>query len=144
MGNSLLQNKRSGFSMNELLIAIVPAVVAFIGAIWKSNSDLKKQQLQHEAKISEIKLEAAERREEDRKLLESRIKELKAETDEELRKADAELNRKFLERFTNPMDLAEQIEGLSRGLESIPKLQEQMDTLEREKEKRQSQRGWKR
>src|SRR5690625_3403333 len=88
--------------MKEILISVGPALLAFIGAIIKSKYDLKKQELQHDAKLAEIRTEAAEKREEANRRFEERIKEIKAETDEELRKADAELERKFLENFTSP------------------------------------------
>src|SRR5690625_5500418 len=87
--------------MKEILISVGPALLAFIGAIIKSKYDLKKQELQHDAKLAEIRTEAAEKREEANRRFEERIKEIKAETDEELRKADAELERKFLENFTD-------------------------------------------
>ena len=130
--------------MNEILIGIVPAILAFAAAIWKSKSDLDKQKLVNEAEIAKIKVEAAREREQDRERFEDRLKEMKAETDEELRKADAQVERNFLDNFTNPVTLLEQMEGLSKGLEAMPMLQEQMDALEKAKQTQQSQKGWKR
>lgn len=128
--------------MEEILVSSIPALLAFLGAMIKSKSDLKKQELQNDAKIAEIKAEAAEKREEDRNRFEDRLKEIKAETDEELRKADAALERKFLDNFTNPDNLFEQMEGLSKGIEAIPKLQEKMESVKKQQQKKQSQRGW--
>lgn len=125
--------------MEEILIAVVPALLAFLGAVWKSNNDLKKQEIIHNAKIAEIKAEAAEKREQESKRFEERLKELKTETDEALRKADAEIDRKFMENFTNPTDLANQIEGLTKGIGMLPKLEDMMDDVK----KRQSRKGWK-
>lgn len=125
--------------MEEILIAVVPALLAFLGAVWKSNNDLKKQEIIHNAKIAEIKAEAAEKREQESKRFEERLKELKTETDEALRKADAEIDRKFMENFTNPTDLANQIEGLTKGIGMLPKLEDMMDDVK----KWQSRKGWK-
>lgn len=65
---------------------------------------------------------------------------MKAETDEELRKADAELQRNFLGEFTNPSKLQEQIEGLTKGFEHTPKLQKQMGFIEKMNQKTGSKR----
>lgn len=120
--------------MIELLIAVIPALIAFLGAIWKSTSDLKKQKLIHETRLSEIKEEAARERERERDRLEAKLREMKAETDEELRKADAKQSREFLEHFMDPTRMGEQFENLATAAEKAADLEKKM----------QSRKGWRR
>ena|SRR5690625_256211 len=122
--------------MQDIFISIIPAVLAFIGAVWKSKSDLDKQKLIHEAKIAEIKEEAAREREKERDRFESRLKEMRAETDEEIRKADADQTRRFLDQFIDPSGMVEKIEQLAAATEKAEELQ-------RKSEKMQSRKGWK-